>query len=51
MMLEKIPLQIEEFFKRPIDKNDRGDIKAIEQKLTHLPAILSLTCKLFGREF
>ena len=50
-MLAKIPESIIELFSKSLDLDLTKEIKALEQKLLHLPAILALVCKLFTREF
>jgi len=50
-MLEKVPEAISILIDKPLDTIAFEEIKDIELKLTHMPALLSLLCRLFSREF
>jgi len=38
-------------YEQPLEVDVSDKIKDLEQKLTHLPALLTMICRLFTREF
>lgn len=50
-MLEKVPDSISDLLSKSLDKTMESEIRDVEQKLTHMPPLLTLICRLFSREF